>query len=236
MKREFAKPFIMVDGSPKGTVRNIAMFSSYEEANRVTRCIYGDTAFAEEYKWLVQADDIYRDGIFYTTDGEIENLADYIPTDSERIDTIIAENSMYGRVIQMQAMSFTDEMALEIIDVYPMWTDLSNGTILTKTEEAVKGTEITKVRYGDHLYRVLTTHAKQADWPPDVTHSLFVRILIDDPSIITEWEQPNANNAYQHGDKVIHNGKTWESIFDGNNVWEPGVIGTESVWKEVFKY
>ena len=32
--------------------------------------------------------------------------------------------------------------------------------------------------------------------------------------------------------QVTHNGKTWESLAD-NNVWEPGAIGTESLWKEV---
>ena len=33
-------------------------------------------------------------------------------------------------------------------------------------------------------------------------------------------------------DKVMHNGKKWESLVD-NNVWEPGATGTESLWKEV---
>ena len=33
-------------------------------------------------------------------------------------------------------------------------------------------------------------------------------------------------------DKVSHNGKIWISLID-NNVWEPGVVGTESLWKEV---
>ena len=30
----------------------------------------------------------------------------------------------------------------------------------------------------------------------------------------------------------MHNGKTWESLVD-NNVWEPGAVGTESLWKEI---
>lgn len=29
-----------------------------------------------------------------------------------------------------------------------------------------------------------------------------------------------------------HNGKVWESLV-ANNVWEPGVTGTEALWKEV---
>jgi len=38
---------------------------------------------------------------------------------------------------------------------------------------------------------------------------------------------------YQRGDIVSHNGKLWESIFDGQNVWEPGTAGTDALWGEV---
>ena len=41
---------------------------------------------------------------------------------------------------------------------------------------------------------------------------------------IPEWVQPDSTNPYRKGDKVVHNGKTWESTID-NNVWEPGVYG-----------
>lgn len=42
-----------------------------------------------------------------------------------------------------------------------------------------------------------------------------------------EWVQPTgAHDAYSIGDKVTHNGKTWESTI-ANNVWEPGVYGWE---------
>ena len=34
------------------------------------------------------------------------------------------------------------------------------------------------------------------------------------------------------GDKVTHNGMIYESLVD-NNVWEPGVTGTELMWQEV---
>lgn len=64
MKREFAKAYILVDTMKEGTVQNIAMFNDYEEANRAAMAAYGDEAFAEEYKWLVQAGDRYRNGIF----------------------------------------------------------------------------------------------------------------------------------------------------------------------------
>ena len=35
---------------------------------------------------------------------------------------------------------------------------------------------------------------------------------------------------YQQGAVVSHNGQLWESVFAGQNVWEPGTAGTESLW------
>lgn len=38
------------------------------------------------------------------------------------------------------------------------------------------------------------------------------------------------SNKYQKGAVVSHNGITWESVFNGQNVWEPGAAGTEALW------
>lgn len=61
--------------------------------------------------------------------------------------------------------------------------------------------------------------------------SLWARVLIPDPHDIPEWVQPSSTNPYMKGDKVWHVGKVWESLIDGN-VWEPGAVGTESLWGE----
>ena len=36
---------------------------------------------------------------------------------------------------------------------------------------------------------------------------------------------------YQTGAIVSHNGQLWQSAYQGQNVWEPGTIGTENMWK-----
>ena len=89
-----------------------------------------------------------------------------------------------------------------------------------------------RVRYNGILYKVLQDHISQGDWRPDSTSSLYAKVLIPDPGVVPEWEQPDSTNPYSKGDKVLHGGKTWESLVDGN-VWEPGVTGTESLWREV---
>lgn len=46
-----------------------------------------------------------------------------------------------------------------------------------------------------------------------------------------EWEDWNGvSNKYQQGSIVMHNGQLWRSVYNGQNVWEPGAAGTESLW------
>lgn len=112
--------------------------------------------------------------------------------------------------------SATDEQALAAPAIYPAWRPDTSYTVGVR------------VLYNDILYKVLQDHTSQADWAPDVSPSLFAKVLIPDANVIPEWEQPDSTNPYMTGDKVTHNGKTWVSNCD-NNVWEPGAYG----WDEV---
>lgn len=48
-----------------------------------------------------------------------------------------------------------------------------------------------------------------------------------------EWKPwDGISKNYQRGDIVSHKGKLWESVFEGQNVWEPGAVGTEALWVE----
>lgn len=38
------------------------------------------------------------------------------------------------------------------------------------------------------------------------------------------------SNDYQPGAIVSHNGALWQSVYNGQNVWEPGAPGTEALW------
>lgn len=124
------------------------------------------------------------------------------------------------KVAEIQAQSLTDEQAIEVQAIYPEWSG-----------DGVEYEKDFKVNYGGVLYKVLQKHTSQTDWTPTEAPSLFAKVLTE-PGVIKEWEQPESTNPYMKGDKVSHNGKTWESIVD-NNVWEPGVQGTEALWKEV---
>lgn len=116
--------------------------------------------------------------------------------------------------------SLDDEAALMVVALYPKW----------QADISLKAGE--RIRHKDVLYRVLTAHITQETWTPDQAPSLFSKILIEDPTVIPEWEQPDSTNGYSIGDQVTHNGKTYKSLVD-NNVWEPGVTGTETLWEEI---
>lgn len=121
---------------------------------------------------------------------------------------------------QINTITVDDNTALRMVEFYPEWeadTDYAAGF---------------KVQYGGTLYKCLTAHTSQADWTPDAAPSLWTKVLIPDETVIPEWEQPDSTNPYSKGDTVTHNGKTWVSDID-NNVWEPGVVGTENLWKQV---
>ena len=120
-------------------------------------------------------------------------------------------------LIEKAAISLSDEDALEAKELYPQWSG-----------DGVNYQVNDRVRYEHILYRVLQTHTSQQSWTPTAAPSLFAKVLIPDPQVIPDWEQPDSTNPYQKGDKVRYNGKIYESTI-ANNVWAPDVYG----WVEV---
>ena len=123
--------------------------------------------------------------------------------------------------VQTVLTYLTDEQAATVPNLYPEWS--AAGQYMAGD----------RCLYNEILYKCLQTHTAQSDWTPETAPSLWVKILAGQEGTgIGEWEQPESTNPYQKGEKVVHNGKTWESLID-NNVWEPGAVGSETLWKEV---
>lgn len=157
---------------------------------------------------------------------DVEGDVETVKKDVEEIKesgSIVPEN--YAAVFAMAKMNAEeitdDEQALKVADLYDVW---SGESVEYKT-----GKYLT---YKDVLYKVLQNHTSQAGWTPDTASSLYAKVLTDPSGKVLPWEQPQSTNPYKKGDRVTHNGKTWESLVD-SNVWEPGAVGTESLWKEV---
>lgn len=121
-----------------------------------------------------------------------------------------AKAKQLRQLIEQLAVTLDDETALTSVELFPIW---AIGKAYAVSDRA---------QYNGTLYKCIQAHTSQADWTPDATPALWVVVSIDE---YPEWVQPTgAHDAYNTGDKVTHNGKTWVSDVD-NNVWEPGVYG-----------
>ena len=118
------------------------------------------------------------------------------------------------RALQMFAATLTEEQALEVATIYPVWEP---DRAYTEGEIISYGTNST----GDpQLYKVVQGHTSQADWTPDATPALYDAFGLDDGGYPI-WSQPTgAHDAYNAGDIVNYNGTLYISLIDGNT-WSP---------------
>lgn len=114
------------------------------------------------------------------------------------------------KTLQLFAMTLTDDQAMEVATVYPVWETgraYQAGAILAHGKNGV----------GDpQLYRVAQAHTSQEDWMPDITPALYTPIGLTDAGHPI-WSQPTgAHDAYNTGDVVDYNGTLYVSLMDGN--------------------
>ena len=133
---------------------------------------------------------------------------------------LIEKARMYRAKIEENATVMDDETAVEYPALFPNWSGNS-----------VQYTVGDRVRYDETLYKVLQDHTSQQTWRPVDAPSLFAEILPGQGGTdIGEWTQPDSTNPYMAGDRVIFNGKIYESTID-NNVWSPAAY--PAGWREV---
>ena len=127
-----------------------------------------------------------------------------------KLEEVDAKEESLNKIGKIVANQVTDDVvALSIQEFYDIWTV---GVLYPV------GRYIT---HKDILYKVLTEHTSQTEWTPDVSPSLFAKVLIDPTGeTIPEWVQPDSTNAYMTGNKVMYEGVVYESTID-NNIWSP---------------
>ncbi len=113
-------------------------------------------------------------------------------------------------MIHTASQIFSDEEALTVIELFPVWGTDSQYSIGQR------------VRYNEKLYRCEQAHTSQIGWEPDKTQALWTEVAA--PGEIPVWRQPTgAQDAYAKGDRVLYpdeNGQVYESLID-SNVWSP---------------
>lgn len=107
----------------------------------------------------------------------------------------------------VKADELTPEQISELVEVYPTY---SVGTLYQAGD---------LFQHEGQLIEVIQSHTSQSDWDPLSSASLY---KIKTPfAVISEWVQPaGGHDSYKIGDKVLYEGKAYESTIDGN-VWSP---------------
>ena len=129
------------------------------------------------------------------------------------------------KVLQMFASTLSDEQAMEVATIYDEWKIGKNyavGDFFTYGNNFV----------GDpQLYKVVQAHTSQSTFTPDIAHSLYVAIGLDDEGFPV-WSQPTgAHDAYNIGDVVNYNGVLYESQINGNTY----IPGTDDRWWKLYE-
>ena len=83
-------------------------------------------------------------------------------------------------------------------------------------------------KYEGKIYKVIQEHTSQEDWIPTGLPALYLSMMPE--NVIPEWKQPTgSHDSYSIGDKVIYEGKVYESLIDGNT-WSP--VDYPQGWEE----
>ncbi len=116
----------------------------------------------------------------------------------------------FRRALQLFAQSLTDEVAMEVATVFPVY---EVGKSYKVNEMFTYGTN----EVGDpQLYRVVSDHISQADWTPNSTPALYTPIGLTEEGYPV-WSKPTGgHDAYNIGDVVDYNGTLYKSLIDGN--------------------
>lgn len=139
-------------------------------------------------------------------DASIDELNEAIKKASQNAQHTSEMNNTVFKIAQMTAMTFTDEQALEVKDIYDPF----------EVGRAYKKDEF--FTYNGELFKVNQAHTSEAQWVPGETgtESLYTKITLNEAGYPI-WKQPTgAHDAYNIGDIVEYNGKLYKSKIDGN--------------------
>lgn len=138
----------------------------------------------------------------------VANTSIVIPARDAHLDKLLREDEMTA-----------DEVAA-LVSLYPAWS----GSSVAYAVDDIRS-------YSGTLYRVVQAHTSQANWQPSAVPALWTRCA--PAGVIPAWVQPQgSHDAYALGAQVTHNGHVWQSLINAN-VWEPGGVGTSSLWTQI---
>lgn len=155
-------------------------------------------------------------GVEYSTDSDddpnqvLADLLERIEYNKKNPPLTISDT--VRKAVAFAALTFTDEQALEVRDLYPAF-EIGHGY---KKDE--------RFTYNGHLFKVNQDHTSQEQWVPGETgtESLYTSLEMGGDGYLN-WQQPTgSHDAYNTGDIVNYKGELYKSLINGN-AWAPDV-------------
>lgn len=207
------------------------MYVMTDESGRIIASTEFEEYTTADYTEIDVPDDFdaSKIGDYIVSNGELVYSPRDTTDEDARIERENARAAQMGAAISLliSTANLTDAQALTVSAFYDEWRAKDDAGNPIHYNEGDRRT------YQGDLYRCREGHDSQESWTPADAHSLWAKIIPEGE--IPEWEQPVPGifDGYELGQRVTHSGKTWESTYNGLNVWEPGAPGTELLWREV---
>lgn len=149
---------------------------------------------------------------FIDSGSSITQVWDIVPNAGTPQDAAIT-------LAMMQAEALSDDEALKVPALYPEW---SGNSVVYPVG--------TRVLYNGTLYKALETRTSTPTTSPIDSPQNWTKVLPSSSGeTAPEWE---SGHIYNKGDRVTNYGNIYESTMD-SNTYEPGVVGSESVWTQI---
>jgi len=160
-----------------------------------------------------EPNDLFTYEVINFTTEEIE--ARILSQAEGRREEIIQNKVKEDQIAFFQTLPTEDALANK--EVYPVWANDLPFVEETHKYLTVEDGELV-------LWEVVQPHSpRDYNFRPAELKALWKRVAL--PDQILPWVQPLGSfDAYQIGNRVTHNGSTWESNTE-NNVWEPSIFG-----------
>lgn len=172
-------------------VQNIIVCDNYELANQIARGTYGESAVAVDcLQYPCMIGGTYKDGKFYGLDG---NEIAYVPTQEQQVQTLQQVNELLYKTAKLSAQNFTDEQAVKVPELYPVWTE---GT------EYQEGDRVTN-EYGE-LYKAVVTHVASSSDKEE----------IGEETAITKLDEEETSENTENESETETNSETSDSVAD----------------------
>lgn len=186
-------------------------------------------------------------GLIVSFQGDVSNdnyyAGDSIQAAMQYFNMYVKNNQLFVRSEEelalneagINSMAEAEQLRQELNEIISNMTDeeaIERPILFANWKPGISYTVGTRIRYGGRIFKVIQAHTSLEEWTPSRAPSLFAEILTSEDGEPQEWQQPSSTNPYLTGDKVIYEGKVYESLID-NNVWNP--IDYPNGWREIIE-